>query len=185
MIKRILYVDIESGGLDPSKNPLLQIACIYEENGEIKDTFEAYMRPIKGMKIEKEALEINGIKKKDIKTFPKSRQVFKKFIDFLDSKINKYDKDQKMVMVAHNAHFDKSFIEAWAIQNSYKYLHAYIDYRMIDTLMIARTEWYKGNINPPDFKLGTLCLEYGLEAPDHNAMTDIIATRNLLKEMLK
>ena len=183
--KKLLYIDLETSGLSPTNNGILQIACIYEVDGEVKDTFNSYMKPPKGTVYDDAALEINGLTKKKIKKFRKSADVFMDFRKFLDSKVDRYDKTDKMVMVAYNAHFDKSFLDAWAISCGYKYLHAYIDYRMIDILMLARVEWYRGKLNPPDFKLATVCAEYDIEISSaHNAVADILATRELFMEML-
>jgi len=183
-MKKVLYVDVETGGLDPKINPILQIACIYEEDGIVADTFTSYIAPLTSSVLDEEALEINGLTKKEIKKFPNSKIVFDNFIAFLDNKVDKYNKNDKLIVIAYNGHFDISFLKAWANQHNYQYLHAYIDYRIIDPLILARTEWYKGKIDPENFKLTTICKEYRVTPGNHDALADITATRHVFLKII-
>ena len=182
--RKILYLDVETSGLDAEVNCILQIASIYEVDGKVVDTFSSYVRPYDGAVLEDKALEVNGLRRRKIAKFPESHLVFNDFIEFLDSKVDKYTKEDKMIMVAYNGHFDLKFLQKWAEVNNYKYLHSYIDYRIIDPLILARFEWYKGNINPPNFQLGTVCHYYDIAVPNHDAMDDTVAMRELMLKFI-
>ena len=91
---------------------------------------------------------------------------------------------EEVIVVGQNVKFDVEFLHGWAKREGYEFMGSYVDWRVIDTLVVARLQSALGNINPPDFKLATLCKEYGLPEPDHDAMDDIVATKKLLKEML-
>ena len=186
-VKKCCFLDLESSGLDSKENAVLQIACIYEEDGVVKDTFNSYLKPTKDKIITSEALLVNGITKKQIKKFPKSKKVFYDFINFLDSKVDKFDKEDKMTLIGYNVNFDRNFLNQLAVDNNFKYLHAYIDYRMVDVMQLSRTAWLLGIMpeNPINFKLGTICKLYGIEEPTHDAMDDISATRELFLELTK
>ena len=186
---KFLYLDCETTGLDPNKHGVIQVACIVTEGKTILkakevDRCNLVFNPLSiGCKIDKEALKINGITKKQIKKYP--RDTFGKLISFFKTHINPYNKEDKFLVVGQNVKFDVEFLHGWAKREEFLYMGSYIDWRVIDTLVIARLEHALGNINPPDFKLGTLCMEYNIEEPDHDAMDDIVATKKLLMEMIK
>ena len=186
---KFLYLDCETTGLDPDVHGVLQVACIVTEGKTILEAieverFEVLFNPKSiGCKIDKEALKINGHKKKKIKKYPKD--TFTKLLQFFGRYINGFDKEDKFIVVGQNVKFDIEFLHGWAKRENYDYMGSFVDWRVIDTLVIARLQYALGYINPPNFKLGTLCKEYGIDEPDHDAMTDIVATKKLLKAMLK
>jgi len=186
---KFLYLDCETTGLDPSVHGVIQVACIVTEGETIKkakevDRIELFFNPKSiGCEISKEALDVNGFKKKQIKKFPKNS--FKKLIKFFEKHVNKYDNGDKFIVVGQNVKFDVEFLHGWAKREGYIFMGAFVDWRVIDVLVIARLQHALGYINPPDFKLATLCMEYGIDEPDHDAMDDIAATKKLLERMLK
>lgn len=185
-MKKCLYLDLETSGLDPHNNGILQIAAIYEEDGQVIDSFVSHMKPPRGTKIDKEALEVNGLKRKQIRRFEPSADVFKRFLAFLDRYLDKYDKEDKVTLIGYNVGFDRDFLYAWAKRNDYEYMYAYIDYRLVDVMVLTRTAWLIGNIKTPEnFKLGTMCKVYGVEEPNHDAHKDIEATRELFYKVVE
>jgi len=189
MQKKFLYLDCETTGLDPNTHGVIQVACIVAEGETIKkakeiDRCNLFFNPKSiGCKIDKEALEINKRTKKEIKKFPK--HTFKTLISFFEKHINKFDKEDKFIVVGQNVKFDVEFLHGWAKREEFDFMGSYVDWRVIDTLVLARLQHALGRIDPPDFKLATLCMEYDIEEPDHDAMGDIVATKKLLKRMLK
>ena len=187
--EKFLWVDTETGGTNPKKNGVIQIACIYEHGERLKKSnptefFERLVNPV-GTKLTKEALEINGHKKKKIKKYPKD--TLDKLINFLDSKVNKFDKTDKMLILGYNVKFDLEMIHAWAKREGFEYMGSYLDWRVVDVLVLARTAHALGLFpeNPIDFKLGTICKVFGIEEPTHDAMDDIRATRDLFYTLTK
>ncbi len=185
---KFLYLDCETTGLDPNVHGVIQVACIVTEGKTINvakevDRCNLFFNPKSlGCKIDKEALKINGRTKKEIKKFPKD--TFNKLLSFFERHINKYDKEDKFTVVGQNVKFDVEFLHGWAKREEFKYMGSFVDWRVIDTLVLARLEYALGNINPPDFKLATLCMEYNIKEPDHDAMDDIVATKELLERMI-
>lgn len=186
---KFLYLDCETTGLDPDVHGVIQVACIVTEGKTINKAKEidrlniTYNPKSIGCKIDKEALKINGITKKQIKKYPTDS--FQELMFFFEKHINPFNKKDKFIVVGQNVKFDVEFLHGWARRKKFEFMGSYVDWRVIDTLVIARLQHALGNINPPDFKLATLCEEYGIEAPDHDAMDDIVATKKLLEEMLK
>ena len=186
---KFLWVDTETGGVDPQINGIIQIAGIYEiGKGLHKNNqgtkFEALVNPL-DTKLEKKALKINGHKKKKIKKYPKD--TLPKFIDFLDARVNKFNKSDKLLILGYNVKFDLEMIHAWAKREGFEFMGSYLDWRIVDVAVLARTAHALGIMpeNPINFKLGTICKIYGIKEPTHDAMDDIIATRKLFFKLTK
>ena len=148
MKKKMLWIDTETTGLDPNKNGVIQIAALYEE-GKIPyyantPVIFNELSNAMGCKIDKEALRINGHKKKKIKKYP--ADTFEHFIDFLDDKVNKFNKEDKMTIMGYNVKFDLEMLHGWAKREKYEYLGSYLDWRVVDVLVIARNEWLMGRM---------------------------------------
>lgn len=190
-LKKMLWLDTETTGLDANKHGVIQIAALYEEAqipyyANIPFIFNEMSNAI-GCKVDKEALRINGRKKKEIKKFPNSGETFSHFIAFLDERVNKFNKEDKITIMGYNVKFDLEMIHAWAKRENYEYLGSYLDWRVVDVLVIARNEWLMGRMpsEPEDFKLGTICKVYGINPPNHDALQDIKATRELYFKMME
>jgi DNA polymerase-3 subunit epsilon len=181
MKSKLLFIDTETTGLNPKKNGIIQIAALYEE-----DEFETQNNPLTyGAKIDKEALKINGIKKKWIKKMPDNG--LEKFVTWMDKHVNKYDKSDKFVAVGYNVKFDVEMLHGEANRQAFEFMGSYIDWRVIDVLTLVRTAHYLGQMpaEPTDFKLGTICKVYGIPEPSHNALDDVLATRALFEVITK
>ena len=182
MKTKLLFLDTETTGLDPNKHGVIQVAMIADHG-----MLDLQVNPGKKVEYDKEALKINGIKKKKIKKFPASTPQFNKMLDFLGEGVNKYDKKDKYVAVGYNVKFDVEMLHGWARREGYEYLGSFIDWRVIDVLVLARLAHYLGQMpsEPEDFKLGTICQVYDMPVPDHDAMTDVMATRILFEKIIK
>lgn len=190
-LKKLLWLDTETTGLDAKKHGVIHIAALYEEAAipyyENAPFVFNELSNAMGCKIDKEALRINGHKKKKIKKYPNSGETFNHFIDFLDHRVDKFDKEDKITIMGYNVKFDLEMLHAWAKRESYDYLGSYLDWRVVDVLVLARNEWLMGRMpsDPVDFKLGTICEVYGIKPPNHDALDDIKATRKLYFKMME
>lgn len=190
-LRKMLWLDTETTGLNPNKNGVIQIAALYEE-GKIpyyENTPYVFneLSNALGCKIDKETLRLNGHKKKKIKKYQDSSDTFNHFISFLEDRVNPYDKEDKITVMGYNVKFDLEMLHGWAKREKFDYLGSYLDWRVVDVLVIARNEWLMGRMpsDPENFKLGTICKVYGIPEPDHDALTDIKATRELYFKMIE
>lgn len=98
----MIILDVETGGLDPAKNPLLSIGAVEYEN----PANEIYIKvaPFPGLEVTKEALEINGI---DLETWGgiPLAHAMQQFAEWANSVPNK-------MLVGQNVSFDRDFIRA-------------------------------------------------------------------------
>lgn len=183
MKPKLLFLDTETTGLNPKKHGVIQVGMIY---GKQELMFNVNPIPL-GVKIDKEALKVNGIKKKKIKKYTDHHVQFAHMLDFLGKGVNQYNKKDKYVVVGYNVKFDVEFLHGWAEREDFVYLGSYLDWRVIDVLVLARTAHYLGQMpsEPEDFKLSTICEIYGIEGANHDALDDIRATKELFEAITK
>ncbi|MCH9665959.1 MAG: ribonuclease T [Gammaproteobacteria bacterium] len=110
-----VVIDIETGGVDPYKNPLLEIAAVFlklKGNGLIEKAGEFcdHIEPFEGCVIEDKALEINHIDPGHPLRFARSEKDVMTSLFQEISKELKNNRCKRGILVGHNAHFDLSFI---------------------------------------------------------------------------
>lgn len=112
-----VVIDVETGGFNPKTDALLEIAAaIIRMDGEGKlylaDIYSHHVEPFPNANIEKSALEFTGISLDDTDREPEPESLVLKD---LFKAIRHEVKEQccsRAIMVAHNAHFDLSFVNA-------------------------------------------------------------------------
>ena len=120
-----VVVDVETGGFDPVKDALLEVAATFvnfNEDGmlEPKATLHYHVKPFEGANIDPESLKITGI---DPYHPLRPAWTEEKVADKLFSQIREYQKAQqctRTILVGHNAQFDLGFINALARRTNYQ-----------------------------------------------------------------
>jgi len=184
-MNKVIYIDTETSGLDPSKNALLQIAGIIEINGIEKEYFNYYVRPIKGKIINQKALECNNLTFNQIESFEDPSLIYSRVLAIFDKYIAKFDKNDKFIMVGQNPWFDKTFIDQFFKDQGNQYLHAYIDYHLIDLVGISMFMKSVGKISCENLKLETICKSLEIPLKAHDAMEDCRAVKLCLEKFMK
>ena len=133
-------IDVETTGLSPVYNELIEISAIKYEKAKKKDTFSTLIKPKK--EISDTITNITGITNEMVKNAPNIEQVMPKLIDFIGD----------YPIVAHNANFDYSFLQ----NNSQK---SFSKNKVIDTVAISR----KMLPSLPNHKLNTVSKYIGIE----------------------
>ena len=111
-----IVVDIETGGLEPIKNPLLEIAAILVKINQLGqlcpgELFSCHVLPFKGSTLDPASLEITKID--PYHPFRFAIQENKALLDlftFVEKAVNT-NQCRRAVLVGHNAHFDLTFIQ--------------------------------------------------------------------------
>jgi oligoribonuclease (3'-5' exoribonuclease) len=154
---KILWIDVESSGLNSIEHDILSLALIVEIDGEVKDKLYLEIQPINWDTISDEALKINGFTREQLKTFMEPKVALDKVIYFLAKYIDRYKKDKKMedkfVMCGYNVRFDSEMFSSWCKKLGYKYIGAFIDYHIIDIASIVLFLKMHGKFNMDGFKL--------------------------------
>jgi len=102
MVKKPLIItfDLETTGLDPQKDHIIEVAAIKWENGEEKEHFSTFVHYSKHLP--SYIKKLTGIREEDLKIAPPIEEVLVNFKSF----------SQNGLMVAHNARFDSQFLRA-------------------------------------------------------------------------
>ncbi len=184
-LEKIAYFDVETGGLDPHEHGLLQIALIIEVDGLIKEQDSWFVRPYPQDKIDRDALQINGIEQEAIETFREPRALLRDVIlPMLTRHIDRFDRSDKFTPAGYNVRFDIDFLRQWFFKGGEKYYGSYFNYRFIDPLPLLYWLCLERRIVLPDYKLTTVCNHLGIDIVDaHDAMADIRATREVIKHL--
>lgn len=187
LLDKVLWLDVETTGLEPSKNAVIQIGAVYEEKGQIVDSFSSYVKPHVGAMISKQALEVNNITPEMMKDFPCATQVCAEFISFLKKHcIPDYAKS-KLLIAGYNINFDIGFMHSFFKINSTDSYSRYFTRFGIDVgsklLECIATDAIS---RPESFSLESVCKHVGLsEYHAHEAVSDAIATRQLYHKLIE
>lgn len=182
MPSKILYFDVETTGLDPVKNAIIQIVVI---DGKVADEFEFKVAPFPDDEISQEALDVHGYSADEIKEFDPPGVVYLQLLNLFSRFVDKYDKFDKMTPAGYNVRFDMDFLKNFFLKNGDVYFGSWLNWKMIDPLPILHFIDFAGGISLPDYKLATVCAHFGIEIQAHDALSDIRATRQLISLLFR
>jgi DNA polymerase-3 subunit epsilon len=180
---KILYFDVETTGIDPKLNDIVQLSGIIEIDGVEKERFNLNAQPKNYDSINPEALEVTGLTLEQIKSYPPPVATLKRFCEILGRYVDKYNKNDKFYPAGYNVRFDLDFLQQFFLKNGEKYgSGTWQNWQAIDGLPICHFLAYKGILKLENYKLSTVCKHFDIEIQAHDALSDIEATRNLLKK---
>lgn len=155
-----VFLDIETTGIDPSRDHIIEIACVKWKDFKILERFESLVNP--RMPIPQEIVILTGITDSLIHTAPLFSEIKEKIIQFVGS----------LPVIGHNIPFDTSFLKSH---------HFEIQNPEIDTLSLARILLLKES----SYALEVLMKKYRLPARNsHRAMADVLTTVHFFEFLL-
>lgn len=185
-IKRC-YIDVETGGLNDWKNPVVQIAGIIEIDGERKEDFNLNARPFSDQQVTDKSLETTGLTMAEINKFPPPNEAYKTLTKLLGSHVDQYDRSDKFFFVGYNSTFDQGFMRNFWKRNNDKYFGSLFFFPTVDVMVIAGEHLRHQRGQMKNFKLTTVAqhiLGDDLDISDaHDAMWDIEITRRIYQEI--
>lgn len=119
----LIFLDLETTGLNPVNDQIIEIGAIKVVNGEIVDKISELLNP--GCKIPFYATRVNGITDSMVSDKRDSLEGVNDFISLVDP---------DSIIIAHNVKFDIGFINNYLIESGKKPLNN----RMVDTVRMAR-----------------------------------------------
>lgn len=162
MLDTYVSIDLETTGLHPKKDRIIEIGAIRVEQGEITEEFSTFVNP--GRKLEERITEITGIRDEDLEGAPELDEVFPKLLGFLGD----------LPLLGHRILFDYSFLKKAAVDRKVNFEKC-----GVDTLLIARK--YLPEL--PHRNLEYLCKYYEIPHHAHRALEDAKATDRLFRQL--
>ena len=178
---KILFIDTETGGIDPAINSLLSLACVVWEEGEIKASREMLIND-GVLNVTEKALEINGIDldehKKKAVTPAKAVQEFDSFLQA------HFTSDEKITLGGHNITFDVNFLNTFLTKNGYNFQRRF-SHRTVDTSSILFYLYLTGKIKRKIVSSQDAFEYFGITVEGrHTALGDVIATAELFSKLI-
>lgn len=199
-MKRLVYIDTETTGLNPNKHGLREVAVIIEIDGVVKDKQLFKINPWTYRKndednfveIDEKALEISGLTVEDItqnKEYQNSTVQQVRLFDLLSKYSpgieDDYDwtddtkEDYRFQLVGYNVKFDIDFIKAWfKDENTFNFSNIFT-HKSLDVFELVKHLKNFNLLDTQNEKLETVCKHFGIQINAHNAMDDIAATKEL------
>ncbi len=162
MIDSYVCIDLETTGLDPKRDRIIEIGAVKVEGNTIVEEWETFVDP--GRKLEQRIVELTGICDRQLADAPQIAEVLPEFLAFIGENI----------LLGHSVLFDYSFIKKAAVNERLTF-----ERQGIDTLRIARK--YLAGLESRS--LGYLCQYYGIAHNAHRALEDARATVALFQRL--
>ena len=152
-------LDLETTGLDPKRELIIEYAAVKVRGGKVVDTFQSLCDP--GFPIPAQIEEITGITTEMVRNSPNPRSVLPDFLEFIGDDF----------IMGHNVLFDVRFIAASAGEFTNPY---------IDTMKLFR----KLHPTLPHHRLCDMVDYYGKNNESaHRALSDCFATNDCFDAM--
>lgn len=156
--------DIETTGLSPKFNKIIEIGAVRVKDGKIIDTFSEFVNP--EVPIPYSITKLTSINDAMVLEASTIEEILPRFLDYVGDS----------VLVAHNASFDTGFIREFARRQGLVF-----DYTVVDTMSLA-------HILVPElgkFTLDRLCKQFNVSLENHHrACDDADATARIFLKML-
>lgn len=172
-----VVVDVETTGLSPKANKIIEISAVRFVNFEPIEYFSSLINP--GIQIPKKSIEIHSIDNEMVKDSPKIEFVAQSFMDFIG---------KEKFIAGHNILFDLKFLYA----NGMNLLAS--KHKFVDTLAIAQqclrkirkeSDVWLDDYDVTNYKLDTLLKYYNIPHEQaHRSLDDALGTGFLLQKLL-
>ncbi len=161
-------IDIETTGLSPSWDSIIEISALKVSYDSVIDTFSSLVQPFSttGQYVDEYITELTGITNEMLSFAPKEKEVISKFKDFIGSS----------VLIGHNVHFDINFL----YDSFENHLNIPLENDFIDTMRIAR----KLHTELTHHRLSDIAELYGIDhSTAHRALKDCEITNSCYIQM--
>jgi DNA polymerase III subunit epsilon len=162
MVESFISIDLETTGLNPKTDKIIEIGAVKINRGKVVDTFATYINP--GRKLPSCITEITGIRETDLAEAPTIKDMIASFHHFLGDE----------VVLGHSVMFDYSFLKRACVNEKLDF-----EKKALDTLKIARA--YLPELESRT--LSNLCGYFKIEHHAHRAFEDAMATFLLYQKL--
>lgn len=159
MIRSFVAIDVETTGLRPEANQIIEVGALRVRDGEVTDTLSLLIRPNESLP--EKIVELTGITDEMLENQKSFSEQSKIIYDFIGQD----------PLLGHNIQFDYGFLKYHLANSGYT-----MDNKIVDTLAIAK------RLHPglPSRSLASMCCAYGLvNKAAHRAYEDARVTMQL------
>lgn len=165
----IVAVDLETTGLSPLVDKIIEIAAIkIDESGSVS-TYHQLINPL--IDIPEFTIQFHGLTNEDVKQAPTLKKPLKDFWSFVG----------RHPMIAHNSSFDLGYL----IKSSHDFQLEFPPLDIYDSCRYARSLLKKSEAPPLNFKLSTLSEFVGFKLDHHVAIEDTAACLKIMAHLGK
>ena len=178
---KILFIDTETGGIDPANHSLLSLALVVWKELDVRASIEILVND-GVLNVTEKALEINGINLSDHKKKAVSPVLALQQLDqFLDIH---FSRDEKIILGGHNINFDVNFLNAFLTRNGYNFQRRF-SHRFVDTSSILFYLYLTGKIKRKLTASQDAFDYFGITVQGrHTALGDAFATAQLFGKLV-
>ncbi len=185
---KIFSYDTETSGTNPREDGIHQLAMrLYDDFKCVKEVkVDCQLGP--NHKYSAEALAVSGktIEQVMASTFTQ-KQLYNALIKLLDQYVDRFDKAQKIFLLGYNNHgFDNAFLRALFEAHGNMYFNSYFWGNSLDMMLSASDHLMLKRHLMPNFKLGTVAKEMGMEVDDsklHDAFFDLTCHEYIFQKL--
>lgn len=160
-MKEFVVLDLETTGLTPKTDRILEIGAIKVVDGEIKERYATFINPQR--KIPARITELTGITQEMVADAPYREEAVRNLVEFCED----------LPLLGHNIRFDYSFVKYEAVN-----LGLQFEKEALDTLAVARMALPELESRSLEF----LCGYFGIRREHaHRAMDDALETLELYR----
>lgn len=157
-----LVLDIETTGLDPKTEKIIEIGAARVRDGQVKETYQTFVNPAR--KLTERIVELTGITDDMLHGAPYIETALPEFLGFAGEDL----------LLGHSIRFDYSFLKRAAVNQK-----CVFEKKAVDTLKLARLCLPE----LPSRSLGALCGYYRIAHTAHRALGDALATHTLYQKL--
>lgn len=163
MVNTFIAVDIETTGLNPKSEKVIEIGAVKVVDGILTEEFQTLIQP--NRKLNEFITNLTGITDEMLESAPEEEEAFAKFLAFAGEE----------VLLGHHLIFDYSFLKRMAVNQNVSF-----ERKGIDTLKIAKTFLPELEKRTLDF----LCAHYQIvNVHAHRAYEDARVTAQVYQRM--
>ena len=163
-LQDFICIDLETTGLNPKRDRIIEIGAVKVRDGRIVETFQQLIDP--KQQLEERVEMLTGISSKELEGKPTIREVLPALREFLEED----------VLLGHRVLFDYSFLKRTFTNEKISF-----ERKGIDTLKLAR----QFVTDCESKKLESLCQYYDIKLQAHRALNDAQATVELYQKLVE
>lgn len=179
-----LFIDTETGGLDPRVHPLLSVGLVVGDDGEIRQSLELLVKH-EPYVVSAPAMKVNRI---DLVKHHAQALEPREVLAVLDIFVQQHFPcaHEPIILVGHNVGFDRAFLQTF-YESQGRAFEPRFSHRIVDTHSLAVGLREAGKLSLENLSSSALFAHFGIEVSEearHTALGDVLATFELYGKLI-